>query len=245
MNILIINNSIDNNNELNIATILEGKLKKEKYNIFKTENIKDGLTVFNKKHLRLLIIVDDILTTSNSIKLIEEIRETSNVPLIVISNKDNVEERLLAFDAGIDDYIFKPFYIREIMARIKVTLKRTETFYEDILTFNNKTLMLNPLNHEVFFFGEKVILTATEYKILLALAKAPKRIYPREQLYLLINSDENKSSNRVIDTHIKNLRNKFSKDNKNYKFITTVYGIGYKFEELLVSDNVKINDLTA
>jgi DNA-binding response OmpR family regulator len=225
INILIINNKTI------LTDSLELYLKDENFNVIKATTKTEGLSLFKKQNFRLLILVDDSLTGLSNIEFCNEIREISDVPLIIISNEDNLDDRLLAFEAGADDYIFEPHYAEEILARTKALLKRTEKSYENYLSFNGATLILNPVNHEVSFFGEKILLTATEYKILLTLTNEPKRIFRREQLNYLIHSDESRFSNRVIDTHIKNLRNKFLKNYGNPNFIVTVYGLGYKFEE--------------
>ena len=180
INILIINN------KTNVTDSLELYLKDENFNVIKATTKTEGLSLFKKQNFRLLVLVDDSLTGLSNIEFCNKIREISDVPLIIISNEDNLDDRLLAFEGGADDYIFEPHYAEEILARTKALLKRTEKSYENFLSFNSATLILNPVNHEVSFFGEKIFLTATEYKILLTLTNEPKRIFRREQLNYLI-----------------------------------------------------------
>ena len=213
-----------------MSDILEKYLLKEDFNVFKTDNEEDGLTVLNENKISL-IILDSVLTNSSGIEFCKQIRETCDVPIVMISTKDDAEDRLAGFEVGVDDYIVKPFCTKEVVARVKAILKRTEKCSEkEVLSFNNEELIIKTKSHEVFIGGEVVTLTATEYRILLSLAKNPKRVYSREQLLLLALGDENESYDRVIDTHVKNLRSKIEIDSKKPKFVVTVYGVGYRFE---------------
>ena len=213
-----------------MSDILEKYLLKEDFNVFKTDNEEDGLTVLNENKISL-IILDSVLTNSSGIEFCKLIRETCDVPIVMISTNDDAEDRLAGFEVGVDDYIVKPFCTKEVVARVKAILKRTEKCSEkEVLSFNNEELVIKTKSHEVFIADEVVTLTATEYRILLSLAKNPKRVYSREQLLLLALGDENESYDRVIDTHVKNLRSKIEKDSKNPKFVVTVYGVGYRFE---------------
>ncbi len=213
-----------------MSDILEKYLLKEDFNVFKTDNEEDGLTVLNENKISL-IILDSVLTNSSGIEFCKQIRETCDVPIVMISTKDDAEDRLAGFEVGVDDYIVKPFCTKEVVARVKAILKRTEKCSEkEVLSFNNEELVIKTKSHEVFIASEVVTLTATEYRILLSLAKNPKRVYSREQLLLLALGDENESYDRVIDTHVKNLRSKIELDSKNPKFVVTVYGVGYRFE---------------
>ena len=217
-------------NEVKMSDILEKYLLKEDFNVFKTDNEEDGLTVLNENKISL-IILDSVLTNSSGIEFCKQIRETCDVPIVMISTKDDATDRLAGFEVGVDDYIVKPFCTKEVVARVKAILKRTEKCSEkEVLSFNNEELIIKTKSHEVFIGGEVVTLTATEYRILLSLAKNPKRVYSREQLLLLALGDENESYDRVIDTHVKNLRSKIEIDSKKPKFVVTVYGVGYRFE---------------
>nr|WP_066871424.1 response regulator transcription factor [Clostridium mediterraneense] len=224
MSILIIDN------EAEVVEELEQDLLKENFKVFKASNGTDALEIFNNNKISL-ILLDLILPDMNGQEVCEAIREKSDVPIIVVSSKNDSNDRLRGFEMGADDYVAKPFYSKEIVARVKAVLKRTERCAEkEVLSFDNEKLVIKTKSHEVLLDGELVPLTATEYKILLILAKTPKIVYSREQLLLAALGEENESYDRVIDTHVKNLRGKIEADNKKPKYIITVYGVGYRFE---------------
>lgn len=213
-----------------MSDVLEKYLVQENFDVFIADNEVDGLTLFNERKMNL-IILDSVLTNSSGIEFCRQIRENSDVPVVMISTKDDAKDRLAGFEVGVDDYIVKPFCTKEVVARVKAILKRTEKCSEkEVLSFNNEELVIKTKSHEVFLDGEIVTLTATEYRILLSLAKNPKRVYSREQLLLLALGNENESYDRVIDTHVKNLRSKIEGNSKKPKFVVTVYGVGYRFE---------------
>ncbi|MGL5068225.1 MAG: response regulator [Sarcina sp.] len=224
MSILIVDD------EIKIVEVLEAYLKKDNFKVLKANNGIDALKLFDENKVSL-ILLDLMLPDMSGSEVCEKIREKSDVPIIMVSAKNEAEDRLAGFEVGADDYIAKPFCAKEVVARVKAVLKRTEKCSEkDILSFNNEDLVIKSKSHETFLKGESVTLTATEYKILLNLARNPKRVYSREQLLLLALGDENDSYDRVIDTHVKNLRGKIEADSKKPKYIVTVYGVGYRFE---------------
>lgn len=216
--------------DINIVDKLEESLKKENFKVLRAYNGTDALKIFNENKINLVILdlmVDDVPAKD----VFNSMREKIDVPIITIGVKNDPLYRIELFDMGADDYMAKPFCNKEVVARVKAILKRTEKCAEkEVLTFNNDELVIKNNSHEVFKNGNIVTLTATEYKILHILAKNPKRVYSREQLLLLALGEENESYDRVIDTHIKNLRGKIETDSKKPAYIITVYGVGYRFE---------------
>ncbi len=216
--------------EIKIVEVLEAYLNKDNFKVLKANNGIDALKLFEENKVSL-ILLDLMLPDMSGVEVCKKIREESDVPIIMVSAKNEAEDRLAGFEVGADDYIAKPFCAKEVVARVKAVLKRTEKCSDkDIYSFDNEELIIKANSHEVLLKNEPVILTATEYKILLNLAKNPKRVYSREQLLLLALGDENDSYDRVIDTHVKNLRGKIEEDSKKPKYIVTVYGVGYRFE---------------
>ncbi|MGL4452925.1 MAG: response regulator [Sarcina sp.] len=224
MSILIVDD------EAKIVEVLEAYLNKEKFKVLKASNGIEALKILEENKVNL-ILLDLMLPDMSGSEVCKKIREKRDVPIIMISAKNEAEDRLAGFEVGADDYIAKPFCAKEVVARVKAVLKRTEKCIEkDVMSFNNEELVIKAKSHEIFLNGEVITLTATEYKILLNLARNPKRVYSREQLLLLALGDENNSYDRVIDTHVKNLRGKIEEDSKKPKYIATVYGVGYRFE---------------
>ena len=131
---------------------------------------------------------------------------------------------------GCDDYICKPFNISELILRVKAVLKRCNiTSYDNEIIKYGEELEVNTSTHEVKVKGKEVILTNTEYKILLTLINNPKKIYSREKLLESTIEGYYEKGDRAIDSHIKNLRQKIEEDSRNPKIIQTVYGVGYRF----------------
>ena len=149
------------------------------------------------------------------------------VHIIMLTAKIEDEDRIDGFNIGCDDYVCKPFNVKELVLRVKAVFRKMGE-NKDILKFSDE-LEINMLSHNVKVRGESVILTNTEYKILLLLAKNPSRVFSREQLLELTIDEHYEKMDRIIDAHIKNLRKKIELDTKKATIIQTVYGVGYKF----------------
>ena len=157
------------------------------------------------------------------------IRDKSDVPIIMLTAKIEGEDKIDGFKIGCDDYICKPFNINELILRVKAILKRVSNFGDKEIISYGDELEINTSTHEVKVRGEEVILTNTEYKILLILTNNPKKIYSRDKLLESTIEGYYEKGDRAIDSHIKNLRQKIEIDSRNPKIIQTVYGVGYRF----------------
>jgi two-component system OmpR family response regulator len=176
-----------------------------------------------------------MLPATTGEELSQEIRDFTDVPIIMITAKVSEEERLAGFSLGADDYITKPFSPRELVLRVKAVLKRTQKDVDKSLSFENGRLILNPNTYEVILDNKNADFTPTEFKILYTLAHNPNKVYPRSDIVETALGYTYDGYDRSIDTHIKNIRNKLSKIDETQTFIITVYGIGYKFSG--VKDN--------
>lgn len=174
-----------------------------------------------------LIILDRMIPDISGEDICKKIRETSMVHIIMLTAKIEDEDRIDGFNIGCDDYVCKPFNVKELVLRVKAVFRKMGE-NKDILKFSDE-LEINMLSHNVKVRGESVILTNTEYKILLLLAKNPSRVFSREQLLELTIDEHYEKMDRIIDAHIKNLRQKIELDTKKPTIIQTVYGVGYKF----------------
>jgi len=159
------------------------------------------------------------------------IRSVSRVPIIMLTAKSADESVVLGFDIGADDYVIKPFSPRQLMARIEAVLRRTgdEVTLTNVLSFNGGELMIDGNRREVKKYGERVSLTPAEFNILFSLAKYPQKTFTREELILLALGDGYEGFDRVIDTHIKNIRQKIEPIPKEPRYIRTVHAVGYAF----------------
>ena len=162
-------------------------------------------------------------------EICEYIRKKSEIPIIMLTARIEDEDRIDGFKLGCDDYICKPFNINELVLRVKAILKRSSSSYNKKIISYGEELEVNTETHEVNVRGEEVILTNTEYKILLTLINNPKKIYSREKLLESTIEGYYEKGDRAIDSHIKNLRQKIEIDSRNPRIIQTVYGVGYRF----------------
>ncbi len=173
------------------------------------------------------ILLDIMLPGKNGIDLCKEIRLFSNVPILMVTARVDEIDRLLGLELGADDYICKPFSPREVVARVKAVLRRTEL---SVPTLENTTdlLVLDEHRFTVSFHQQEVSLTAVEFQLLKPLADKPERIFTREQLMENMYSDHRIVNNRTIDSHIKKLRKKLSDISDGKDWLQSVYGAGYR-----------------
>jgi len=225
INILVVDD------EERIVEFVESYLVKNGYTVFKAHSGRDALAIFNS-HAVSLILLDLMLPDMSGEDVCRAIRKTSRVPIIMLTAKVEEESILKGFGIGADDYITKPFSPRQLVARIGALLRRTQGLdmeISNLLAFDHNALVIDTDAHEVLKNGLRVNLTPIEYRLLCAMAKAPNRTFTRDDLIRHALGDEYDGFDRVIDSHIKNLRQKIEDDTKNCRYIMTVHGMGYKF----------------
>ncbi|MBS6506814.1 MAG: response regulator transcription factor [Paraclostridium bifermentans] len=220
-NILIVDD------EKKITQVIKAYLEKERYNCIVANSGEQALKYFANNNFDL-IILDRMLPDISGEEICKKIRETSMVHIIMLTAKTEDEDKIEGFNTGCDDYVCKPFNVKELVLRSKAVFRKIDIENKDLLKFGDE-LEINTASHEVKVRGEKVILTNTEYKMLLLFAKNPNRVFSREQLLELTIDEHYEKMDRIIDAHIKNLRQKIELDTKKSKIIQTVYGVGYKF----------------
>ncbi|BAE85787.1 winged helix family two component transcriptional regulator [Desulfitobacterium sp. LBE] len=216
--------------EKNISNVLKAYLQQEGFHVTTAVNGLVALTLF-KENSYDLVLLDLMLPGLSGEEICREIRKISATPVIMLTAKVELEDRLQGLNLGADDYIGKPFSPREVVARIKAVLRRTHietSLLADSITYDNG-LTIDNAQHEVRLQEEVISLTPTEFKILGALAKYPGRVYSRGQLVQIVQGHDFGGDERVIDAHIKKLRQKLERVPSDPKIILTVYGVGYKF----------------
>ena len=176
-----------------------------------------------------LIILDLMLPDIDGETICTSLREFSDIPIIMLTAKSSEDERVRGLGIGADDYVVKPFSAKELVARVKAHLRRTVSAKKKILSFNGGILTIDPLSRETRKHDNPVSLTSTEFKILLNLAEKPQMIFSRLQIITLVQGFDFEGYDRVVDAHIKNLRQKIEDKPRDPLFIKTVYGVGYKF----------------
>ncbi|WP_346885499.1 response regulator transcription factor [Clostridium sp. UBA4395] len=215
--------------EVKILEVLEAYLKKAGYGVITAINGSEAIYKYKQYNPRL-IILDLMLPDISGEKICEIIRKESEVPIIMLTAKVEEESILKCFSLGTDDYITKPFSPKQVVARVNAVLKRALNYKQDnVLSFNKGDLVINLDTYEVRQGNNLVELTPSEFKILLALCESPKKAFSRGELLDRALGDDSDVYDRIIDSHIKNLRSKIEENSKNPKYILTVHGIGYKF----------------
>lgn len=214
--------------EKKICEFVKACLDKEGYNTHVAYDGKIAIKCFDKNNYDL-IILDRMLPDVSGEQVCEYIRSKSETPVIMLTAKIEDEDRIDGFKLGCDDYICKPFNVIELVYRVKAILKRTKNDEDNYVIKFGEDFVLSTLSPELKIRNNNVVVTNTEYKILLILASNPNKVYTREEL--LENTIEGyyEKIDRVIDSHIKNLRQKIEVDCSNCKIIKTIYGVGYKF----------------
>lgn len=176
-----------------------------------------------------LILLDLMLPDMSGEEICRRIRESSNVPIIMMTAKIDEESVVGGFALGADDYITKPFSPRQMVMRVEAVLRRGGDGSEQVKVLSAGELNLDMGTKRVTLRDNQLDLTASEYRILALLMQRPKRIYSRDEILSCIRDERFDGYDRVIDTHIKNLRQKIEDDPKHPHYVHTVYGMGYRF----------------
>lgn len=217
--------------EQKIVDVVKAYLEKDGYNVVTALDGEMALNTFSKETIHL-IILDLMLPKISGEEVCHKIRSTSNVPIIMLTAKVDEDERIEGISMGADDYLTKPFSVRELVVRVRALLRRTyrDTIpIADILSFNKGDLEVDIKKVIVKKQGNVVSLTTNEFKILTVLLTNPGQVFSREQLVEKAFGIDYEGFDRTIDTHIKNIRHKIEDNPKEPKYIITIYGMGYKF----------------
>ena len=223
INILVVDD------EETIVAVIEAYLKNAGYNVFTAYDGKEAINIFNNENINL-IILDLMLPDISGEEVCKIIKNEKDVPIIMLTAKINEDDILNGFNLGADDYVVKPFSVKQLIARVSAVLRRVKDLSSSpILSFNNGDLIINLESHEVKKNNKLITLTRSEYNILLTLSENIKRVFTRNELIDRVMGEDVDVFDRIIDSHIKNLRSKIEDDSKSPKYILTIYGVGYKF----------------
>lgn len=246
-NLLSFNTLIEKNSEVilmkillieddtEISGMLTDYLTTENYKIITAYDGEDACRKFETDKYAL-VLLDLMIPKISGMDVMQKIRKSSTVPIIIISAKDTDSDITLGLGLGADDYITKPFSITEVLARIKANIRRTTQY--DVLVHNSEAsriercgLSMNFDDFTVSKGGKVIDLTAKEFEILKLLMQNPQRVYTKEQIYSLIWNDAYMGDENAVNVHISRLRNKIEEEPRNPRIIITVWGIGYKLGE--------------
>ena len=216
--------------EKSIRSAVAAYLEREGYWVTPAEDGQVALDEF-AKHKFDLIVLDLMLPKVSGEQVCREIRNVSDVPIIMLTAKGEEEDRIAGLELGADDYLVKPFSPRELVARVRALLRRAHVADEpqrDRLVFGD--LEVDVTGHKAFLRGNELDLTASEFKLLTTLARYPGRVYSRMELVEKVLGYDFEGYERTIDSHVKNLRAKLEDDPRDPTYIYTVHGVGYRFE---------------
>lgn len=218
--------------ENHIVELLKYNLESNGYKTVCALNGIDALGIINDKKPDL-ILLDVMLPGMDGYDVCKEIkknRETESIPVIMLTAKGDEFDKILGLELGADDYITKPFSVRELLARIKAVLRRnTKDTSSKIIAFDNMVIDLD--KHEISKGGEAIDLTLKEFELLKLLILNKGKVLTRDFLLDKVWGYEYYGETRTVDVHVRHLRQKIEDDDKNPKYIETVRGIGYKFKE--------------
>ena len=231
MNILVVDD------EREIADMVEIYLVSDGYKVFKANNAQEGLDILDKEEIHL-VLLDIMMPGMDGLEMCRKIRETSNIPIIMMSAKSTDLDKILGLGTGADDYVTKPFNTLELTARVKSQLRRYTQLNPNSTTreaerneISIRGLVINKDNHKVTVFDEEIKLTPIEFDILYLLASNPGKVFSTDEIFERVWNEKVYEANNTVMVHIRRLRGKMKEDTRENKIITTVWGVGYKIEK--------------
>ncbi len=219
--------------EKKLVNILRGYLEQAGFAVLAAYDGQQALTIF-RHEAPALVLLDLNLPKIDGLDVCRAIRKESNTPVIMVTARVEEADRLVGLELGADDYIVKPFSPREVVARVRAVLRRTEgetARPETVSAGSAGELTIDLTKHTVRLKDRPVELTPTEFDLLSIMMQNPGRVFTRLQLLDRVQGQAFEGYERTIDAHVKNLRQKIEPDPKNPRYLLTVFGVGYKFAE--------------
>lgn len=216
--------------EKKIVDIVKAYLEKEGFQVIMAYDGKTALELF-KSYLPDLIVLDLMLPEISGWDVCRTIRKNSEVPIIMLTARDEVADKIVGLELGADDYLAKPFNPGELVSRARAVLRRTNKAASSKAVLKVADISIDIQKRQVYRGEIPIELTPTEFDILRTMAENPGHVYSRMQLLDIIQGDAYEGYERTIDSHVKNLRKKIEPDPASPSYIITVYGIGYKMGE--------------
>ena len=231
INILVVDD------EKEIADLVEIYLVSDGYRVLKANNALEGLDILDREEIHL-VLLDIMMPGMDGLEMCKKIRETKNVPIIMLSAKSADLDKILGLGQGADDYVTKPFNPLELTARVKSQLRRYTQLNphsagskDEVNEITIRGLTINKDNHKVSIYGEDIKLTPIEFDILFLLASNPGKVFATDEIFEKVWNEKVYEANNTVMVHIRRLRAKMKEDDRQEKIITTVWGVGYKIEK--------------
>ncbi len=220
---------IEDNSEL--AQLICMFLQKDGYVVETKESSEDALA-FLQEHKAKLILLDIMLPGMDGFAFCAALRQTSNTPVMIMSARVSKEDKMNGFAQGADDYVEKPVDIDILRAKVAALMRRNYDLKQESTLIHSGAISIDKESHQVFFHEKRIPVNVKEYELLLLLVQNPGKTLRKEYLFDKIWGAESFSEYQTLTVHIKMLRDKIEEEPKNPKRITTVWGIGYKYEEV-------------
>jgi len=220
--------------EQSIQELLSFPLRQDGYDVVQASDGREGLDLFRESHFDL-VVLDVMMPRMDGFELCQRLRSRSTVPIIMLTAKSEEVDKIVGLEIGADDYITKPFSVREFRSRVKALLRRssiaTELGDDPEQLITNDQMQIDPLKRRVTVSGEQAELTFVEFELLSAMASSPGRVWSRDQLLQQVWGNSDYRDPRTVDVHIRHLREKLEVDSGEPHYILTVRGVGYRFRE--------------
>ncbi|MFH0941994.1 MAG: response regulator transcription factor [Chloroflexota bacterium] len=216
--------------EKKIVDIVKAYLEREGYEVIAAYDGKSALAAV-KRQPPNLVILDLMLPQVSGWDVCRSLRADSNIPIIMLTARDDVTDKIIGLELGADDYVTKPFDPKELVSRVKAVLRRTATRPAAQPVLKVADLTINLEKRGVRRRGESILLTPMEFDLFAAMAQNPGRVFSRMQLLDKVQGVAYEGYERTIDSHIKNLRKKIEPDASQPRYVITVHGVGYKVPE--------------
>jgi len=217
--------------EKKIVEILKGYLEREGYQVITAYDGRAALDLA-RSHAPDLIILDLMLPEVSGWDVCRELRRKSDVPIIMLTARDDTTDKIIGLELGADDYVTKPFDPKEVISRVRAVLRRSEGKSVAKAVLNVGDITIDTEKRIVRRGDSNIELTHIEFEIIRVLAENPGRVYSRMQLLDRVQGDAYEGYERTIDSHIKNLRRKLELDPEHPRYVITVYGVGYKLGDV-------------
>ncbi|MFN8492229.1 MAG: response regulator transcription factor [Caldilineaceae bacterium] len=214
----------------NVRRMLEEYLTEQGFRVVTADNGRNAL--YAARHSKPdLILLDIMMPEMDGYQFIAQYRREAATPIIVITAKTEETDAVIGLELGADDFVIKPFRMRELVSRIRAVLRRTTAPVQDMKALRVGDISLDPATYTVTVRGEPVELTPTEFDLLAIFMRSPGRVFTRELLLERLSENGFTGLERTINVHIRNLRTKIEADPANPLYIETVFGVGYRFHQ--------------
>ncbi|MBU5484496.1 response regulator transcription factor [Clostridium sp. MSJ-11] len=228
INILVVEDDKEINN------LIKAALNKEGFNVVQAFDGMDGFAKYKSMNFSIAIL-DIMLPYVDGMEIMKKIREESVIPIIILSAKGEECDRITGLGFGADDYIVKPFFVGELVARVKSNLRRYISFHknqEEVSTLKKGNITLDFNDYCAYKEGERIVLTAKEFELLKLFFTNPKRVFTKMQIFESVWNEDYMGDDNTVMVHIRRLRNKIENNPNKPEYILTVWGIGYKLGDV-------------